>query len=451
MNGNNNNEKPRMTKEEYERLQKLRENSRKRKQKRDNIITLVCLVCVVLCVALTAALFSPLFMKSGYSDPTDIFGEGDTVPPLPPQATEPSDEGGTDEPKPAPKENRVSFVAAGDNLIHEAVYTDAKNRAGGNGYNFIDMYEGVADIIKDADVAYVNQETITAGERFGIYAYPNFNTPQEAADALVELGFDTVNVASNHMLDRGTDALQASFDFWKTKDVTVIGSYTKSDFDNIRVQQVNGIKIAWLSFTYGINDGRTVSADSDIVIPYINEADIRRQAALAQYAGDIVIASMHWGTDSSLSVASSQKQYAQILADCGVDVIIGTHSHTLQPVEWITSSDGAHKTLCYYSLGNLISTMHQYYNMVGGIASFDIVKEGDTVTLENVKVIPTMCHYSMERDALQIYTLENYSEELAQAHGAQLKSAEYGDFDYSTLKKLVTTAVDEDFLPEFYK
>lgn len=446
MNENRNNERPRMTKEEYQRLQKLRESKRRSKQKRDNIIALTCLFCVVLCVALTVLLFSPLFSKSGYSDPAEIFDEGDTVPPLPPAPTEQSSEGGTDEPKPEPEENRISFLAAGDNLIHEAVYTDAKNRAGGNGYNFIDMYEGVADLIAGADLAYVNQETPMAGESFGIKAYPVFNTPREAGDTLVEMGFDTVNIATNHMLDAGTDGLEATIDYWEGKDVTLLGAYTEEDFDNIRTQEVNGIKIAWLSFTYGTNDFK-LSSGSDIVIPYINEGDIRRQAALAQYAGDIVIASMHWGTDSSLAVTSSQKQYAQILADCGVDVIIGTHSHTLQPVEWITSSDGTHKTLCYYSLGNLISTMHYNETLVGGLAAFDIVKDGDTVSIENPGIIPTVCHYSMTRDSLQLYTLEDYDQGLAETHGSQLKRS----FTYDGLVTRVKETVAAEFLPKYYK
>ena len=444
MNGNQNNEKPRMTKAEYERLKKLRENSIKRRQKRDNIITLCCLLCVALCVALTVALFSPLFMKSGYSDPAEIFDEADTVPPLPPKATETSSDGTSDEP--APAESRVSFIAAGDNLIHEAIYTDAKNRAGGTGYNFKDMYEGLADLIEGADLAYVNQETPMAGEKFGITAYPVFNTPQEAGDTLVELGFDTVNIATNHMLDAGTDGLEATIDYWQSKDVTLLGAYTEEDFDDIRVQEVNGIKIAWLSFTYGTNDFQ-LSADSDIVIPYINEGDIRRQAALARYAGDIVIASMHWGTDSSLTVTSSQEQYAQILADCGVDVIIGTHSHTLQSVEWITSSDDTHKTLCYYSLGNLISTMHYNETLVGGLATFDIVKDGDTVSIENAGLIPTVCHYSMTRDSLQLYTLEDYNEDMAETHGSQLKRT----FTYDGLVERVKETVAAEFLPDFYK
>lgn len=443
MNGNNN-QKPRMTREEYERLKALRDNSRKIKQRKDTVISIVCLVSVVLSTVLTLRLLSPIFGTENYPDvkeaqKMDVPNRRPTDLSAPPEDKTPED-----------TESKVSFIAVGDNLIHEAVYTDAKNRAGGNGYNFIDMYDGVADIIKDADVAYVNQETINAGERFGISAYPYFNTPQEAGDTLMDLGFDVVNLASNHMLDKGTDALKASFDYWKSKNATVIGAYTEEDFDDIRVQEVNGIKIAWISFVYGINEGRTVDEGSDIVIPLINESDIRRQTDRAKRAGDIVIASMHWGMDSSLKVTDSQKEYAKVLADCGVDVIIGTHSHTLQPVEWITSSDGTHKTLCYYSLGNLISTMHQYYNMVGGIATFDIVKKGDEVTLENVGVIPTMCHYSYDRDDLEIYTLENYSEELAQSHGSQLKAAQYGDFDYSTLKKLATTAVSKEFLPSFY-
>ena len=440
-----------MTREEYEKMtaERLRraKAARRNKRRKTALSVILCLVFVA------SAVFIVYKVKSGsnYRDPAERLGDSpsatipsgvNTDPVTTAPATEPTDGGGS---------GSFKFIAAGDNIIHSAVFEDARKRAGGSGYDFLSMYNGIADTVKSADVKYVNQETPMAGASYGIQGYPSFNSPQEAGDALVALGFNTVNIATNHMLDMGTSGLADSIKYWKTKDVTLLGAYTKSDYDNIRVQEAGGIKIAWLSYTYGINGNRDVGSSSDIVIPIIDDTVIRRQTELAKKAGDIVIASMHWGTDSAIPVDNSQKQYAKLLADCGVDVIIGTHSHTLQPVEWITSSDGKHRTLCYYSLGNLINTGYEYYKMVGGLASFTVVKDENGVSVNNAMLIPTMCHYSMNRDGLAVYLLENYTEELCAAHGSHRSESSVPNFDFSTLKKTVTDAVDKQFLPDFYK
>ncbi|MBQ8207546.1 MAG: CapA family protein [Clostridia bacterium] len=359
-------------------------------------------------------------------------------------------------------ETRISFAAAGDNLIHEAVFTDAKNNAAvyasstgkQSGYRFTEMYEGIAHIISGADLAYINHETPVAGEGFKILGYPDFNAPTEVGDDLSEVGFDIINIANNHMLDMKEVGLRNSIAYWNEKaaenDLTIIGGYTKDDYDNIRFIEKDGVKIGLLSYITMINDKHknALSASSELLIPYANEADMTRQVGLAKEQGaDIIIVSMHWGTENAFEPNSAQKRYANHLADLGVDVIIGTHSHTLQPVEWIEGQNG-NKTLCAYSLGNCLSTMLYSYYMVGGILTFDIVQDdiGET-KIENPILVPMMCHYSMTRDSLKLYTLENYTDELVSAHGAQLN----GSFTMSTLRGYVTNTIDSEFLPEAFK
>ncbi len=359
-------------------------------------------------------------------------------------------------------ETRLSFAAAGDNIIHEAVFTDAKNQASvyasstGKSvrYRFTDMFDGISDIIEGADISYINHETPVAGDSFGIWGYPDFNAPDEVGDDLSEVGFDIINIANNHMLDMGESGLRSSLSYWNKKaaekNLSVIGSYTKNDYDNIRFIERDGIKIALLSYTTFINDSHanSLSASSELVIPYADENDMTRQVGIAKEQGaDLIIAALHWGEENDFEPNAKQKRLAEHMANLGVDVILGSHSHTLQPVEWIEGSDG-HRTLCAYSLGNCLSTMLYSYYMVGGILTFDIVDD-DTgnVRVENPILVPMMCHYSMTRDSLKLYTLENYTPELANAHGAQLNAS----FNMNTLYGYVKDTVSSEFLPEFFK
>lgn len=190
------------------------------------------------------------------------------------------------------------------------------------------------------------------GDGYELSYYPMFNSPQDVGYDLQELGFDVVGIANNHMLDKGAKGLEKTIAFWKNMEgVLLIGGYdSREDYDTVRVLEKNGIKIAFLAYTYGTN-GLTKAASSPVVIPYINEDDITRQVAAAKNAADAVIVSVHWGDEGSFKPNDAQKRTAQLFADCGVTAIIGHHPHVIQPVEWITGKNG-NKTLCVYSLGN---------------------------------------------------------------------------------------------------
>lgn len=350
---------------------------------------------------------------------------------------------------PKPDEQRVSFLAAGDNIIHEQVYVDAKNRATDGGYDFCGMYDGVREFIESADLAFVNQETPLGGDELGISGYPNFNGPQAAGTALVEVGFDIVNIATNHMLDKKEAGLKGSIDFWNSQPVTLLGGYyDDEDYENIRVVEKNGIKIAFVTYTYGLN-GMTLPSSSKIHIPLIDDDEIVRMVEKAKTLADATVCVMHWGTDGSTVVTNEQKRLAGLITDAGADVILGMHSHTLQPVEWQVGRNG-NKTLVIYSLGNFLNAQYDSINLVGGIITFDIVKKDGAVTIEDPIMNPIVVQYDNDRLGFQIYLLENYTASLAAAHGT-VKFGTLKTFTLDTAKGFVTAAVDKEFLPDFLK
>lgn len=351
---------------------------------------------------------------------------------------------------PQTKETRLSFVAVGDNIIHSAIMEDAKNHAGdGEEYSFQYIYDHVRDEISAADVAFVNQETLLGGKNLGYYGYPNFNGPQEAGDALVDAGFDIVCIATNHMCDMNEAGLAGTLDYWEKQPVTLIGGYRNAeDYERIRVLEKNGVKIALLAYTYDpyTTNGMKLPSSSELITPIYNEDVIRRQVAAAKEVGDIVIVNMHWGQDSSFTVNAEQKKYAQILADCGVDVVIGEHPHVLQPMQWMDGKDG-HKMLLTYSIGNFLSTMYNDYFMVGGMLSFDIVKNQDGTHVENPLLIPTVTYYDVNRANLSIYFLDEFTSELASSHGTNA----HGATSIEKLRGYVTNAIPKEFLPASYQ
>lgn len=351
--------------------------------------------------------------------------------------------------EPLPVE-RVSFVACGDSLIHSSVYTDAQNLAAGTGkeYDFIPMFENVADIISEADLAFINQETPFGGDVKPISGYPLFNTPDQVGYDLMELGFDIIGIANNHMLDSYASGYQRTIDFWKAQeDVLAIGGYeNEEDFENIRVIEKNGIKIAFLAYTYGTN-GLSLPKNSELVIPLYDDETIDRQTKAARKIADCVIVSVHWGTEDSFTPNADQKRKAQIMVNNGVDVIIGHHPHVLQPMKEVERPDGG-KTLIMYSLGNFLSGMMYSRNMVGGFLGFDIIKAPNGTTVGNAYFIPTMCHYNSSVRGFKIYRFSEYTEELEEKHGAHKFDS---SMSMSSMRRIIENAIPEQYLiEEFY-
>lgn len=317
-------------------------------------------------------------------------------------------------------EYKTSFLAVGDNIMHDPMIQKAQTS---NGYNFTPYYQNIRKYVEAADISFINQETILGGIDHGYSGYPKFNTPDEMASTLNEIGFDIVNGSTNHSFDMGESAVDHSIELFKQySNIKYIGLYQNEEEKNqIPVIEKNGIKIAFLSYNQYINYDYIPSSYR---YNSFNKEKIKNDVEMAKNISDAIVVSCHWGQENETTPTEFQKEYAQYLADLGVDVILGTHPHTLQNIEWLTGSNN-HRTLVAYSLGNFISGMLEENNQVGGMLSFDFVKKDDMVSIENVVLTPLINHFYSDnkqniienRYGFTVYRLKDYSQDLANQHG----------------------------------
>lgn len=393
--------------------------------------------------------------KKADNDSSDVSGKSSLSAEITtePDTTEPTTE-------PVPEDKRVHVIAAGDNLIHYSVYKNAERLAGeGENYDFKPLYENVKYLIEDADVAVLNQETIISqsneirGANGGALL---FNSPPEVADAVIDLGFDVFTMANNHLLDFGANALEESINFWNEKaqtyNLTVLGAYlNEEDSENIRVREVNGVKIAFLAYAEHIN-GFSIPYDSPLRVVMNYEEDvIERQIKKAKEIADAVIVSAHWGVEDTHLVSEDRIELANKMVNWGADVILGGHTHTAETMEWIERDDGT-KGFVYYSIGNFICCQTDNFNLIGEMPDFDIVIDGATgeVRLEDVGCIPNIIHYEVgDYNNLRVYPYSKYSPELAEAHGIPyaVPAGTYTSFSWDIINQII----DENIPKEFQK
>ncbi len=323
--------------------------------------------------------------------------------------------------KEIPKDYKVSLFAVGDALIHDAVYKDAKtdqvDKDGYNIYDFKPMLEYIKPLAQSHDLSFYNQETIIGGKKLGLSNYPMFNSPDEIGINMLESGFNIVNLATNHTMDKGVEGATYSAKFWENQDAYVTGSYTSEEKrNNIEIKEKNGIKYAVLGYTYGTN-GIPIKKGYEYLVNVWSvygansyeeyKETVKQDIERVRDKVDILIVSMHWGNEYTHIPTWYQKDAAQFLSEQGVDIIIGTHPHVIQPIEYINN------TLVVYSLGNFISAQDDENTRVGMMISLDINKhvenEETTITIDNVKADLTWTYHQRYRNfkVIPFYQLNN--------------------------------------------
>ncbi|MEH7524801.1 CapA family protein, partial [Bacillus sp. JJ1503] len=283
----------------------------------------------------------------------------------------------------------VTLGAIGDILIHDWVYNDAKTQSG---YDFTPMFQPIIPILQEPDILLANQETILGGEEFGISSYPLFNSPQEVGDALLQAGVDIVSTANNHSLDKGEKGLVASIDYMDKIGLPHVGTYkSPEEQKSLIILNKNGIKVAFLSYTYGTN-GIPIPKGKDFLVNLIDKEAMKEEIQRAKQEADVVVMSLHWGNEYQRFPTAEQKELGQYLINEGTDILFGHHPHVLQPMEWLTAQDGR-KALIVYSLGNFLSGQNWDYKDIGGMATINITKKvnenGVSITLDNPNFFPT--------------------------------------------------------------
>lgn len=339
-------------------------------------------------------------------------------------------------PTPTPEpfhEYDIRLMAVGDDLLHMGVINAGVQ--GDGTYNFDCLYTGIADALSMCDIKIINQETIFGGNDKGASGYPAFNSPTEVGDALVKAGFNVVLAATNHVSDMGSEGMQNAYAYWQTQpSVTLCGLWdgTPATEPRIPIIEVEGFKFAILNYTYSNNMASLPGGYENYFgclcpwDPNSRMFDFNRirqevldEVALAKTMADIVIVCPHWGIEYTTTPTDVEKMMAKALTEAGADLIIGTHPHVPQPVE-VVEADNGNKALCYYSLGNYVSTQQQEITMLEGMAwvIFHVTEEGIYLDIDRCGVIPMVDHYSYGPLKFQkVYYLADYSQDLANTHG----------------------------------
>lgn len=307
-----------------------------------------------------------------------------------------------------PETYSASILAAGDIMVHgpqlNAQY-DSSNKT----YSFDNNFKHVKKYIEKADYSLANLETTLAGNDVYPYSsYPLFNSPDELADALKNAGFDLLSTINNHSFDKGDLGVSRTLSVLKEKGFDTVGTRENIDDDDFLIKNINNIKVGITSYSYGDikNDnkylnGIKVSEDFEDKMNIFDAHDVDSafdtiSTTLDKLEDtDIQIVVLHWGVEYTRDEINFQKELAQKLCNAGVDIIIGSHPHVVQPVETIKSSEGETETVVIYSLGNYISNQRREnvgaYSEDGLMVNIDITKKSneDEATVKKVTCIPT--------------------------------------------------------------
>lgn len=270
----------------------------------------------------------------------------------------------------------LSIFFAGDLMQHEAQINAARQADGS--YDYSKCFVHVKPEIRSADIAVGNLEVTLGGKPYR--GYPAFSAPDEYLYAIRDAGFDILMTANNHCMDRGSKGLERTINMLDSLKLKRAGTY-KNQHDRTHnyplLIEKKGFKIAFLNATYGTN-GIPVSRPN--IVNFLDRKQMKADILKARLMKpDIIIAFMHWGNEYETTPSSSQIELAEWILDLGVDHIIGSHPHVVQPIELIGKSDVPQKHLVVYSLGNYISNMSARHTD-GGMAVKLLFKRTNGIT-----------------------------------------------------------------------
>ena len=336
------------------------------------------------------------------------------------------------EPEPS---DEYKIVMVGDVLLHTPVEESCRQADGG--YDYDSLFANTKDEISSADLALVNQEVIIGGSELGISGYPCFNADFSLCDSLVDAGFDVICHATNHALDKGSAGLLNCAKHWKEQypQITVLGIHDSADTSTAcgadpEILELGDFKVAVLNYTYGTN-GISLPEDMPYAVDLLDEEQVAADICKAEELADFTIVCPHWGTEYRLTPDASQEKWVRIFWENGADLVLGTHPHVIEPIEWVTDPENGHEMLVYYSLGNFVNwtsgTGEGVANrMVGGMAEVTVGRDGSgEVKIKDYDVQPLISHVTSGQGGVTTYFLEDYSEKLGKENEIVFQDADF--------------------------
>ena len=321
---------------------------------------------------------------------------------------------------------KVNISAVGDIILHDEQIWSAYNEEN-KAYDFMNNFKYVKNFIEKSDIAYGTIEGTYAGEEIGYSGYPNYNGPDSMIDALKDTGFDIINVATDHSLDKGVEGASKTGEKID-KDMTSIGN------KKYIIKKVKGIEIGFTSYTYeskeGELNGHKIPEDMNLNTFSYNKLDngLEEMKALEEEmkneGAEFIVFGMHWGVEYKTEPSKYQVKIAEALNEYGVDLILGSNPHVVQPIEEIEGEDG-NKTLVAYSLGNFISnqrleTMGDRRTADGIILNLTLDKSRKGVKIEKWDYTPTWVYKIPRENKKSDYYILPVEETLNSEEGKKL-------------------------------
>lgn len=276
-----------------------------------------------------------------------------------------------------PKASKATLLFAGDAMTHQAQLDQAKKLGTNGNYDFSDCFTLIAPEISKADYAVVNLETPLGGGRGGYTGFPCFSAPDSYAVALKKAGFDLFLTANNHTLDRGDSGLRRTISVLDSLQIPHTGTFRDASERAKKVPfiaDINGIKVAFLNYTYGTNG---ITARDGAEVSLIDRDAIKREIKSARDAGaELIAVCPHWGVEYQLHEHASQRSLTDFLLAEEVDMIIGSHPHVVQPMKMMSTPSGKQVPVVY-SLGNFISNMKTDDTRGGAMVYVEINRDAD--------------------------------------------------------------------------
>ena len=348
----------------------------------------------------------------------------------------------------SPNPEDISICMVGDLLMHKPILDYAESQKRNNTYNFDFIFENMEKYIKEYDIKIINEEVLISGTKFNITGYPRFNSPLELADSVVKAGFNVILKATNHVNDKNEEARMADLNNWKKfPNVKVIGSYLNEDeAKKITYFEIKGIKIALLNYGYGSN--RQIKYK--YIMNKIEYFKIKEDIETSRKEGaDLIIVLPHWGREYNLKKNKYQEKWAKIFFELGVDIVIGTHPHVIEPVEVMEDKDTNRKMYIFYSIGNFINSSSSkkknvFWRFLGGMAHIIVGRINNRVAIKEVKFIPLITHIYEENNKTTTFKVKDYDENMAKKNFVRVKNDE--TFSYENMMNVFKNVIDKDFL-----
>lgn len=321
----------------------------------------------------------------------------------------------------------IRFIATGDMLPHDAVNQAAKTASG---YDYLPLFSNVQAYMTAGDMAYCNQESPSDPNK-SVAGYPAFNAPVSFATDLSKVGCNIINLANNHANDKGQSGINATRGVWDGIQTLAVAGTARSVTEQNKVATftVKGVSFAFLSYAQCSNSAGVSSYGLNILTKSLADAQIA--AARAAHV-DMIIVGMHACNENRSTPDAWQDQWAQYFADNGVDMVVGTGPHWLQPVKRIAKAGGG-TTVVWFSLGNMLSTQLDIRGLIGCVAVMDV--EVATKSVTSLGCLPTYMHYEwtaaqkaagdlLARHNLALYPLDQAAEALSRSQNNTTVSAQ---------------------------